>query len=69
MNTEGTTELGEVIARARRGKGLTREELAARLKCSWFSVLRWEQGKQRPIRSLLTALEKELDIDLSKWKR
>jgi len=58
---------GEVIHRARQGKGLSREELAARVGCSLFSLMRWEQGKSVPIRVFRRRLEEELGIDLSEW--
>ena len=56
---------GEVILKARQAKGLSREELAARIGCSYFTVMRWEQEKSVPIRVFRRKLEEILGIDLS----
>ena len=58
----------EVIRKARLGKGLSREELAARIGCSLFALRRWEQGKSVPIRVFRRRLEEKLGIDLSEWE-
>jgi len=60
--------LGEVIRRARLGKGLSPEELAARVGCSLFALRQWERGKTVPIRIFRRRLEEELEIDLSEWE-
>jgi len=61
-------KMGEVIREARLAKGLSREELAAKVGCSLFALRRWEQGKSVPIRIFRHRLEEELGVDLSEWK-
>jgi len=54
-----------VIRRARLGKGLSLEELAARIGCSYFTLRKWERGESAPIRIFRRRLEEELGIRLS----
>jgi len=61
--------IGEAISRARQAKGLSREELAARIGCSLFALRRWERGESVPIRIFKKRLEEELGIDLSEKER
>ena len=61
--------IGERILRAREAKGLSREELAAKIGCSLFSLRRWERGESVPIRIFKRKLEEELEIDLSEEAR
>ena len=56
--------IGEVILKARQAKGLSREELAARIGCSLFALRRWERGESVPIRIFRRRLEEELGIRL-----
>ena len=56
--------IGEVILKARQAKGLSREELAARVGCSLFALRRWERGESAPIRIFRRRLEEELGIRL-----
>jgi len=62
------TRLSEVIRQARQAKGLTREDLAVRLQCSVLTIMRWENGRSRPIRAFQIRLEEELGVDLGEWK-
>jgi len=57
--------MGELIREARLRKGLSREELAVRIGCSYFTLRKWEKGEAVPIRMFRKRLEAELDIDLS----
>lgn len=59
-------EMGRLIRRAREERGMTREELAAELGVSVFSVMRWENGKTRPLRAFRKQLEEILGVELDK---
>ena len=56
--------MGRVIQKAREAKGMSREELAAELGVSVFSVMRWESGKTRPLRAFRKKLEEILGVEL-----
>ena len=55
---------GDVIRSLRERKGLTQEELAARIFVSGKAVSKWETGKGYPDVSLLEPLAKALDISV-----
>ena len=55
---------GAVIRRLREGKGLTQEELAARIHVSAKAVSKWETGKGFPDISLLEPLAAALGISV-----
>ena len=57
--------MGELIREARLKKGLSREELAVRIGCSYFTLRKWEKGEAVPIRMFRKRLEEELGIELS----
>jgi len=57
--------MGELIREARLRKGLSREELAVRVGCSYFTLRKWEKGEAVPIRMFRKRLEEELGIELS----
>jgi len=59
-----TIRISEVIHKARRGKHITREQLAIRLDCSAATIGRWERGERIPLPVFWDKLEKELGIDL-----
>ncbi len=54
--------VGEVIAEAREAKGLTREQLATELGCSYITVARWEKGRKMPMRVFRRKLQEILDL-------
>ena len=58
-------DIGAFIARKRKEKNLTQEQLAERLGISNKTVSKWENGKCMPDYSIIEALCKELDISLS----
>jgi transcriptional regulator with XRE-family HTH domain len=62
MNQE---KIGKFIAKLRKEKNMTQEELANRLGINSKSVSRWENGKCMPDLSLLVPLSKELDISVN----
>ena len=55
---------GAAIRNLREGKGLTQEELAARIHVSAKAVSKWETGKGFPDVSLLEPLARALDISV-----
>ena len=61
MNQE---EIGKFIAKQRKEKKLTQEELAEKLKVSSKSISRWENGNNMPDLSLMIPLSEELDITI-----
>ncbi len=58
-------KIGKFIAKQRKAKKLTQEELATKLKINNKSISRWENGKCMPDLSLLIPLSKELDVSLN----
>ena len=61
MNKE---EIGNLIKKGRKEKGLTQQELATRLFVTDKAVSNWETGKNIPDNEIITKIEKVLDIDL-----
>ncbi len=57
--------LGENIKTLRKIKGLTQEELAARLKVVRQTVSKWEKGLSVPDAELLQRLAEELDVHVT----
>jgi tellurite methyltransferase len=57
--------LGQNIARLRKAKQLTQEELARRLSISFQAVSKWETGQSSPDVDTLTALAFLLDTDVN----
>ena len=51
------------MQRARQGRGLTQEELAAVLGCSLEAVRAWEQGKRKPSDQTQIHIARKLRID------
>jgi len=68
-----TKEIGNHIARLRKSKGLTQNELGDRLYVSFQAVSKWERGESMPDISLLpdlaSALETTIDNILSGGKK
>lgn len=66
MNVRGENmdqiKMGKLIAKQRKKKNLTQEDLALRLRVNSKSISRWENGNQAPDVSILQPLAKELDI-------
>ncbi len=62
MNQE---KIGKFIARLRRDKGLTQEELASRIGVSNKSISRWENGVCMPDLSLFEPLSRELSVSIN----
>ena len=58
-------KIGKFIAKLRKDKNMTQEELAERLGVNSRSVSRWENGKCMPDLSLLVPLSKELDTNVN----
>lgn len=58
-------KIGAFIAKNRKKKELTQEQLGAKLGVSNKTVSRWENGNYMPDLSLLEPLSKELDISLN----
>ncbi len=58
-------KIGAFIAKLRKEKGLTQEQLAERLGVSNKSISRWENGNSMPDLSLLQYLCKEFEITIS----
>ena len=58
-------ETGAFIAKKRKEKNLTQEQLAERLGISNKTVSKWENGKCMPDYSIIESLCKELNINLS----
>ena len=57
--------LNENIKRARKAKGLSQEELAAKLNVVRQTVSKWENGLSVPDSNLLISLAAELDTSVS----
>lgn len=55
-------KMGNFIAKLRKEKNITQQELAVRLGVNSKSVSRWENGNQSPDISLLQCLALELDV-------
>lgn len=68
MTDRRKEEIGRAIREARLRKGLTREELAVALRCSYTSIHRWELGKRVPRRVYWDKLKEILGLDLSPGK-
>ena len=64
MNQE---KIGKFIAKCRKDKNLTQEQLAEKLGVSYKSVSRWENGKNMPDYSILKELCNILDIDVNEF--
>ena len=62
MNQE---KIGKFIAKLRKRKNMTQEELAEKLNVSSKSISRWENGKTMPDVSLFESLCKELGITIN----
>ena len=62
MNQE---RIGKYIAKLRKEKKITQEELAEKLGVSSKSVSRWETGRNMPDLSLITLLCKELGTTIN----
>lgn len=58
--------MGKRIRCAREKRGMSREELAAKLGCSAQSIWRWERGEVKPLRAFRRKLEEILDVRLEK---
>lgn len=58
-------KIGAFIAAKRKKKGLTQEQLGAKLGVSNKTISRWENGNYMPDLSLLEPLSKELEISLN----
>ena len=56
------TWIGQRVHRLRRGKGLTRSDLAERLGVSRQRVGNWERGLNTPTLGVLPALARELGV-------
>ena len=57
-------EFREVLARTRKARGLSQEELASRLGISRQAVSKWETGEAQPDLARLTALADALELSL-----
>ena len=62
MNQE---KIGKFIAKLRKEKNMTQEQLAEKVGVTDKSVSRWENGKTMPDLSLLPILSKELNVEVS----
>ena len=62
MNQE---KIGKFIAKCRKDKNLTQDQLAEKLGVSNKSISRWENGKTMPDVSLFKPLCDELDIAIN----
>ena len=58
-------EIGKFIAKSRKEKGITQEELAEKLKVTNKTISRWETGKYMPDLSLLSDLSNELGVSIN----
>ena len=63
------TNIGSYIARKRREKNLTQEQLAERLGVSNKTISKWENGKYMPDYSVIEALCQALSITLPELMR
>lgn len=57
--------LKDALAKARRERGLTQEELAARLYITRQAVSRWETGATEPGIDMIKLIARELDIPVT----
>lgn len=64
MNQE---KIGKLIAKCRKEKNLTQEQLAEKLGISAKSVSRWENGKTLPDYAVIEDLTKLLDISINEF--
>ena len=64
MNQE---KIGKFIAKCRKDKNITQEQLAEKLGVSNKSISRWENGKNMPDYSILKELCDTLDIDVNEF--
>ena len=64
MNQE---KIGKFIAKCRKDKNITQEQLAEMLGVSNKSISRWETGKNMPDYSILKELCNALDIDVNEF--
>ena len=62
MNQE---HIGKFIAKCRKGKNLTQQELAEKLGVTDRSISKWENGRCLPDLSLFNPLCQELDITIN----
>lgn len=62
MNQE---QIGRFIAKLRKAKNITQEELAEILEVNVKSISRWENGRTMPDLSLLPIIAKELNVEIS----
>lgn len=58
-------EIGKLIAKARKGKGYTQQELASLLFVTDKAVSKWERGLSLPEHEILNKLSKILDIEVN----
>ena len=64
MNQE---KIGKFIAKCRKDKNITQEQLAEKLGVSNKSISRWENGRNMPDYSILKELCNTLDIDVNEF--
>ena len=62
--TESNTAFGAALARARKAKGLSQEELAGRIGISRQAVSKWETGEAAPDLTRLVTAAEALEISL-----
>ena len=62
MNQE---KIGKFIAKCRKEKNMTQQELADKIGVTDRAIGNWENGRRMPDLSLLPILSKELDIEVS----
>ena len=65
MSHTNQTTIGSYIAKKRREKNLTQEQLAEKLGVSNKTISKWENGKCMPDYSIIEQLCKELSVTLS----
>lgn len=58
---------GERVARHRRAKGWTQEELARRAGLSVFSLSRIEQGRQRPALDVIETIAAAMGLSMPEF--
>ena len=58
--------LKDALAQARRERGLTQEELAARLFITRQAVSRWETGATEPGIDMIKLIARELDVPVTR---
>ena len=62
--TESNTAFGAALARTRKEKGLSQEELAGRIGVSRQAVSKWETGEAAPALTRLVAAAEALEVSL-----